>query len=123
MKKMLVIILMAALLILAGTVGTVAVCANFADENSNGICDNRETGEAVNAEENYVSCGKSERGRNFVDEDQNGVCDNREALGGFTDRNGDGICDNQNADRAKEKGCHGNGDSNFHSRGVCRRGR
>ena len=79
-------------------------CPRFTDENSDGICDNRngsftdENGDGI--------CDN--RNGSFTDENGDGICDNRN--GSFTDENGDGICDN--------RGC--NGGNQGEGRGRCR---
>ena len=89
--------------------------SNFADENNDGICDNRiqldcdeDTG---NKGENFVEqdnngiCNNkgTDTGKNFVDEDSDGLCDNKENGAGanFVDKNEDGVCDNRGTNKGK----------------------
>lgn len=126
MKRTVVGILTAVVVLGAGTVGVLAagtgarhnglgngtgICihseneCNYVDNNGDGICDNIEGGTGQN-NVNRV---------NYVDENGDGICDNQETGSGqnsvqqvadqnndtrsnFVDDNGDGICDNRNAD-------------------------
>ena len=101
---------------------------NYADENSDGICDNyAENCKNVNENgNNYVdedndgvcdnysgTCNSSDvNGKNYVDEDNNGVCDNYAENcnntndNNYVDTDGDGVCDNYSSGKHNQNGKH-----------------
>lgn len=119
MKKVLLIIMAAVLLLSLTTVGVFAAkgeFSSFTDADNDGICDNRETRPVQS-----TIC----TGEGFVDADDNGICDNRETMpetnvnckgDGFADADDDGICDNrEDAPRCLENGiCDGSGYNRNH---------
>ncbi len=108
MKKILAVILAVLVLLTAGAVGVFAAKGNkgtgFADENNDGICDNR--GE--------LPCGKAN-----AQSKGNSLCSDN----GFTDEDEDGICDNKEANNCINGMGRGAGKGNGQGKGVCRQGK
>lgn len=81
--------------------------ANYADENGDGVCDNR-------GDRKTVESGKEEsraQGVNYADEDGDGVCDNR-----------DQVCKdgNEGAKQSRYRHCGKNGGQSCGMKGSCR---
>lgn len=81
MKKIVTIIMAAALILSVGTTSAFAAGRNYVDANSDGVCDNY--GTRGNGNGNGLGLG-------FVDEDGDGVCDNRGSGRGNGNGNGAG---------------------------------
>ncbi len=115
MKKTVLSLIALVLILGIGTVGVFAAegerRGNYADENGDGICDNRTGGQCPS----YADANGDGICDNHPHDQHNcpsgsGICNKREDCGGqnFADEDGDGVCDNRENTHG---GHHGKGHS------------
>lgn len=99
MKKRLIGVLSAALILSVGTLSAGAAYgpgggARWVDANKDGICDNRGANWVdANGDGICDNCNTA-----WVDANGDGICDNRGT--NWVDANGDGVCDNQGTSKS-----------------------